>query len=86
LKDAEKWIQLRRSLRQQIDAARKFQREYSGRHYENEGLGNLEKTIDNFEKNVIQRITQLDKVSESLIQIVSILTTLTYHTSLLCAV
>jgi hypothetical protein len=86
LKDAEKWIQFRSILRQQIDAARKFQREYSGRDYENEALDNLENTIDSFAENVSKRITQLDELSQSLIEIVSILTTPTYHTSLICAV
>jgi hypothetical protein len=67
-----------------------FQTNYSDLDWEDaaddNALAELEKTIDSFAENVSKRITQLDKISQSLIQIVSILTTPTYHTSLSYAV
>lgn len=89
MEDAEKWIELRSILRDQVNAAKKFPTEYSGyirRDYENEALKDLEETIGSFGENVRKRIKQLDEVSQSLIEIVSILTIPTYHTNLLCAV
>lgn len=90
MKDAEKWYQFRRNLQDQVDVARKFQTKYGGLDWEDEAddkaLAELEETIDSFAENVSKRITQLDKTSQSLIQIVSILTTPTYHTSLSYAV
>lgn len=86
MEDAEKWTQFRRNLQTQVDVARKFQTKYSDLDWEDEAddkaLDDLEKTIQSFSENVIKRITQLDKISQSLIEIVSVLTTPTYHTSL----
>jgi chromosome segregation ATPase len=90
LVDAEKWTQFRRNLQDQVDVARKFQTKYSDLDWEDEAddnaLDDLEKTIDSFAENVSKRITQLDKISQSLIEIVSMLTTPAYHTSLSYAV
>jgi hypothetical protein len=86
LEDAEKWTQFRGVLRGQVDVARKFRTEYSDLNYEDEAddeaLGELEKTIDGFAKNVSNRITQLDGASQSLIQIVSIWTIPKHQTCL----
>jgi hypothetical protein len=90
LKDAEKWTQFHRILQDQIDVAGKFHTKYSDLDYENEAddkaLVDLEKITNNFVEKVSNRITQLDGVYQSLIQIVSILTIPTYHTNLVCAV
>lgn len=77
MEDAEKWTLFRSILQNQVDEARKIRTEYSGLKYESEAddkaLDDLEKTIDSFAENASSRITQLDEVSQSLIQIVSIL-------------
>jgi predicted RNase H-like HicB family nuclease len=74
LEDAEKWIQFRTILRDQVDAAKEFRAKYSSRYDEDKALDNLESTIDNFKEDISDKITELDKLSQSLIQIVSILT------------
>ena len=90
MKDAEKWTQFHRILQDQVDVTGNFHTVYSDLDYENEAddkaLGELEKTINSFAEKVNNRITQLDGVYQSLIQIVSILTIPTYHTNLVCAV
>ena len=90
MKDAEKWTQFHRILQDQVDVAGNFHTQYSDLDYENEAddkaLDELEKTINSFAEKVNNRITQLDGVYQSLIQIVSILTIPTYHTNLVCAV
>jgi hypothetical protein len=86
LEDAEKWTQFRGILRDQVDSAKKFQTQYSDLDYDDEAddeaLDDLEMRIDEFAKKVRDRITQLDGISQALIQIVSIPTIPTYQTAL----
>jgi hypothetical protein len=74
LRDAEKWTELQSILRDQVDKAKDFLKAYSTYRCEDEDLDKAETKIDAFERNVSSKITQLDKVSQSLIQIVSIVT------------
>jgi len=78
LEDAEKWTLFRSILQEQIDDAGTFRTKYSKLEYDDkaddEAMDDLEETIKCFAEDVSRRITQLDELSQSLIQLVSILT------------
>jgi hypothetical protein len=69
LEDAEEWIQLRNILQDQSQKAREIRTKLSRYDDEDKVLEELRKTIDDFADVTSNRITQLDKVSQTLIQI-----------------
>ena len=70
MEDAEEWIQLRNILQDQSQKAREIRTKLSRYDDEDKVLEELRKTIDDFAEVTSNRITQLDKVSQTLIQIV----------------
>jgi hypothetical protein len=74
--DALEWAKFRSILQDQVNTAREFGVKYSGRYEKDNGLKDLQKTINNFEKNVNDRISKIDQTVRDLLQIVSIFTVL----------
>ncbi|KAK2812205.1 hypothetical protein FQN50_001563 [Emmonsiellopsis sp. PD_5] len=71
LRDAQKWAEFRTYLRDQINGARKFSREYSRRYNEGRALDYLLTEIDDFSEEISTKISQLDELSNDLIRVVS---------------
>lgn len=60
-------------MRDQVDDARKFGVGYAHRYHEEIALGELQAAINDFEREINDEIDVLDRLSQSLIGIVSIL-------------
>lgn len=60
-------------MRDQVDDARKFGVGYSHRYHEEVALRELQAVVDDFEREINDKIDALDRSSQSLIGIVSIL-------------
>ncbi|KAL2069546.1 hypothetical protein VTL71DRAFT_14225 [Oculimacula yallundae] len=69
LTDAQKWIQLRSILKDQAISAKAFRERYSKHDYDDNAIDRLGDTIDLFSREVNDRITKLDEISQTLIEI-----------------
>jgi chromosome condensin MukBEF ATPase and DNA-binding subunit MukB len=71
-KDAQKWAELRRILKDQVREAKKFVTDYCQRYNANRTPKDIELLTNKFEVKVNDRIGQLDQTVRDLLQIVSI--------------
>jgi hypothetical protein len=69
-RDAKRWAELRRILQAQIHAAREFLTVYCQRYNANQTSDDM-KQLNEFEGDVVSRISQMDQTVKELLQIVS---------------
>ncbi|KAI0003433.1 hypothetical protein F4779DRAFT_621915 [Xylariaceae sp. FL0662B] len=69
LEGGYEWLDLRKKLQDQVEMAKRFGQEYAYRHDETEALPGLLQTIDTLQRNVNERLSQLDEISRDLIQL-----------------
>jgi ABC-type transporter Mla subunit MlaD len=70
LHDGQEWVNLRSKLQYQIERAKHFTTDYSNRHGDLGALDGCLQTLREFSDTVGEKISQLDDLSKSLIQMV----------------